>query len=245
MKLHESPSFFKVLIMDFNHQLRIPQDFSRELERVLVASTRATLRVSSGVTWDVKVEKMGDGNYKFTEGWGEFARDVGLKLGEFMAFWLVGKSLFDVAIFEVSGCDREFPLLDDDSVDDDVECGKHDAPDVMENKQHLKARVGSKKSPLYFEITLKNHQKSRLTLSKNFWEAAGLLGKQSVDLVYLPKHHKQNVVIDHRPPGNRLDLAAGWPTFRKANGLVIGKAYKFEFKPGKNVIQVQKLKTVK
>ncbi|GER49823.1 B3 domain-containing protein [Striga asiatica] len=119
MKLEESPSFFKVLIMDFNHQLCIPPDFSREHERVLVASTRTTLRVSSGATWDVKVEKMGDGNYKFTEGWGEFARDVGLQLGEFMAFWLVGKSLFDVAIFSVSGCDREFPLLDDEFADDD------------------------------------------------------------------------------------------------------------------------------
>ncbi|CAA0840908.1 Putative B3 domain-containing protein [Striga hermonthica] len=182
-QLHESPSFFKVLMMGFNHQLRIPPDFSRELERVLVASTRTTLRVSSGATWDVKVEKMGDGNYKFTEGWGEFARDVGLQLGEFMAFWLVGESLFDVAIFA--------------------------------------------------------------TLRKNFREAAGLLGKRSVDLVYLPKNHKQHVVIDHRRPGNRLDLAAGWATFQKANGLVIGKAYSFEFKPGKNVIQVQKLKTVK
>ncbi|KAL0450273.1 UNVERIFIED_CONTAM: hypothetical protein Slati_1583700 [Sesamum latifolium] len=254
VKLNQRPSFFKVLIMDFTRRLRLPLVFSQRYGSALRGSVR--LRNSSGKIWFVKLEQEDeDERYCFTRGWKKFAEDVGLEMGEFLVFRFVGGCMFDVSVYGVHGCEREisgagFQVEESDS-DDQVELSKDDVPNVIKKKR---SRAGNtctsesgrslkETSPLYFEIRLKPHHKSRVSLPKRFLMAAGLPGKQTVELDYLPKHRCQVVMLDHRQR-NRTEIAFGWPEFWKSNGLVFGKTYSFEFKPSRNVIEVQELKTL-
>ncbi|KAL2240294.1 UNVERIFIED_CONTAM: putative B3 domain-containing protein [Sesamum indicum] len=246
------PSFFKILIVDFTRRLRVPPVFSQRYGSALGGSVR--LRNSSGKIWFVKLEQMDeDERYCFTQGWNKFAEEVGLEVGEFLVFRFVGESMFDVSVYGVHGCDREIPgagfQVEDFDPDEQVEL-REDVPNVIKKKQ---SRAGNartsesdhsqeEKSPLYFEILLKFHHRSRVSPPKKFWMAAGLSVRRTVGVVYLPKHHYQIVKLDHRPK-YRIDITSGWSEFRKANGLVFGKTYSFEFKPSRNVIEVQELKT--
>ncbi|KAL0332234.1 UNVERIFIED_CONTAM: hypothetical protein Scaly_2124900 [Sesamum calycinum] len=254
VKPNERPSFFKILIMDFSRRLRLPLVFSQRYGSALHGSVR--LRTSSGKIWFVKLEqKDEDERYCFTRGWNKFAEDVGLEMGEFLVFRFVGGSMFDVSVYGVHGCEREIPgagfQVEDSDPDEQVELSKDDVSNVIKKKRssagntHTSESDRSPKetSPLYFEIRLKMHHKSRVSLPKRFWMAAGLPGKQTVELEYLPKHCRQVVMLDHRQR-NRTEIAFGWSEFRKSNGLVYGKTYSFEFKPSRNAIEVQELKTL-
>ncbi|KAL3616463.1 hypothetical protein CASFOL_039853 [Castilleja foliolosa] len=247
----QKPSFFKVLIFDFTRKLLIPPAFARDYEENL-RGENFTLRISSGQTWSVKMVKKEDDKYEFTVGWNKFAKDVGLKMGEFLVFSLVAKSKFDVSVFAVTHCQRQIEAVIKIEDDDEVEYKNLNAGGKYKQSRAPNGRASKsdhllelQKSPLYFEVHLKKHQKSRLAITKKFCEAAGLMNKTSVDLEYLPNHRHQCVVLSYTPSHYRTDMAAGWPEFRKANGLVIGKTYSFQFRPRKNVIQVQEVKKTK
>ncbi|KAK4393362.1 hypothetical protein Sango_1807000 [Sesamum angolense] len=253
VKPNQRPSFFKILIVDFTRRLRVPPVFSKRYGSALGGSVR--LRTSAGKIWFVKLEqKDEDERYCFTRGWKKFAEDVGLEMGEFLVFRFVGGSMFDVSVYGAHGCEREIPgpgfQVEDSDPDAQVELSKDDVPNVIKKKR---SRAGNNRtsesdhsveeSPLYFEILLKPHHRSRVTPPKRFWMAAGLSGHKTVGVVYLPKHHYQIVKIDRRPM-YRTDISTGWSEFRRANGLALGKTYSFDFKPSRNVIEVQELKTL-
>ncbi|KAL0343607.1 UNVERIFIED_CONTAM: hypothetical protein Sangu_1248100 [Sesamum angustifolium] len=233
---------------------RLPLVFSQRYGSALHGSVR--LRTSSGKIWFVKLEqKDEDERYCFTRGWSKFAEMIGLEMGEFLVFRFVGGSMFDVSVYGVHGCEREIPgagfQVEDSDPDEQVELSKDDVSNVIKKKPssagntHTSESDRSPKetSPLYFEIRLKMHHKSRVSLPKRFWMAAGLPGKQTVELEYLPKRRCQVVMLDHRQR-NRTEIAFGWSEFRKSNALVYGKTYSFEFKPSSNAIEVQELKTL-
>lgn len=67
----------------------------------------AVLRASSGKSWAVKLEHTEDEECYFTHGWPKFVEDLGLRMGEFMLFWLSGKSIIHVSVYGISGCERE------------------------------------------------------------------------------------------------------------------------------------------
>ncbi|KAL3616462.1 hypothetical protein CASFOL_039852 [Castilleja foliolosa] len=227
----------------------IPPAFARDYEKSL-SGENFTLRISSGQTWAVKMVKKEDEKYEFTVGWNKFVKEVGLKKGEFLVFSLVAKSMSDVSVFAVTCCERQIEVIikiEDDEDEDEVECKNLNAQTKQSKAPYDRASKPDhsselQKSPLYFEVRLKKYQKSRLTIKKKFCEAAGLMDKGSVGLEYLPNHRYQTVVLGHRPKRWRTDMASGWPEFRKANGLVLGKTYSFEFRPRKNVIQVKEVK---
>lgn len=67
------------------------------------------LRVHPGRAWTVKVERLENGLFCFTEGWPSFAEDAALQLGEFLVLSLVREWEFHVAIYDTSFCEREIP----------------------------------------------------------------------------------------------------------------------------------------
>ncbi|KAI3452083.1 hypothetical protein Pfo_008748 [Paulownia fortunei] len=253
------PSFFKVLVKDFTTRLSLPPVFVPKYGKILPES--AKLRISSGETWDVKLEEIDDEKYCFTVGWNKFVKYVGLEMGEFLVFWFNGKSTFDVSVFGISGCEREVSAknlpadsdADDQAVDlsNDSKSMYRNAPDVSKKlswtpipgseaggtDSGTKSDNFGKEMHLQFEIVLSESRRSRVSLRKDFAEAARLTGKRAVVLEYPPKQRYWPVLLDHRPP-RMLDMAAGWHEFRKENGLVFGKTYCFEFIPTKNVIQM-------
>lgn len=76
----------------------------------------AIFRTSWGKTWNVKIEEViyDDSDEKYVcfvgEGWREFLRDSGLKLGEFVVFvFNVDELAFDVSVFGTNFCERRIP----------------------------------------------------------------------------------------------------------------------------------------
>ncbi|KAK4416254.1 hypothetical protein Salat_2450900 [Sesamum alatum] len=253
-KPNQRPSFFKILLLDFNRLLRLPPVFLQRYGSALRGGS-VKLRASSGKIWLVKLEhKDEEERCCFTRGWNKFVEDVGLEMGEFLVFRLVGRAMFDVSVYGIHGCEREIPgagfQVEDSDPDEQDELCKDDVTHVIKKKRSRSRknrtsesdRSPEEKSPLYFEILLKKHHRSRVSPPKRFWMAAGLSDKKTVGVEYLPKHHFQVIKLDHRPT-YRMDMGSGWSEFRNANGLVFGKTYSFEFKPIRNVIQVQELKT--
>ncbi|KAK4416255.1 hypothetical protein Salat_2451000 [Sesamum alatum] len=252
-KPKQRPSFFKILLLDFDRLLPLPPDFSQRYGPALRESVK--LRTSSGKIWVVRLEHKDheEERYCFTRGWSEFAADVGLEMGEFLVFRLVGESMFDVSVYGIHGCEREIPgpgfQVEDSDPDEQVELREDEAPNVSKKKRSRARnnrtseshRSPEEKSPLYLEILLKPHHKSKVSPHKRFWMAAGLSGRRTVGVEYLPDHRYHVVKLNRRPYG--IDMSSGWSEFLKANGLVFGKTYSFEFKPSRNVIQVQELKT--
>ncbi|KAK6128908.1 hypothetical protein DH2020_037347 [Rehmannia glutinosa] len=253
------PSFFKVMIKDFTSHMHLPPYFVRKYGEILPENTK--LRTSSGDTWNVELEKIDEEKYCLTRGWTKFAKDVGVKLGEFLVFWFdIGKSTFDVSIYGTKGCERrisasDFPIQGSDSFN--RACINLNTPEV--NNKRSRAYTVEKEAEEsddtqeqdyipdeahpQFKLLLKKHHRTVVTIRKEFAVAAGLTTKEAVVLQYLPKQHCWPVLLHRYPklPWFRLDISRGWSEFRRTNGLVFGRTYLFEYIPDKNVIQIKLL----
>ncbi|KAL3839682.1 hypothetical protein ACJIZ3_024273 [Penstemon smallii] len=223
-------SFFKVMInKNFTRELQIPPVFIRLHAEIL--PIKAKLRISSGETWDVKIEQTDDKRYFFTRGWNKFVKYFRLELGEFVLFTLSGNSIFDVIVFGINQCDRQIDFLDSHP-DEEQDVNGEEAGNIRKSKY-----------PLYMEIPMKLHNKSRVHLRKEFSIATGIINQEKVMVEYVPTQ-SSHVVALRRKPG-RTEMTKGWCSFRRLNGLEYGKLYSFEFKRSKNVILVKEVLTGK
>ncbi|KZV54549.1 hypothetical protein F511_01347 [Dorcoceras hygrometricum] len=205
----------------FTRRLRLPIAFMRKHGEILAENV--LLRASSGESWVVKLEHIEDANY-FTLGWSKFADDLGLRIGEFLVFFLAEKSTFDVSLFGISGCERAIS-------NHKSGFGTDERVEILEKE----ARNVDRSSPLYFEMVLKKHHISRVHLSVEFAKKSGLIRQNRVVLEYVPKQHFTTATL-HLKGRSRLDLT--WPGFVRENQLVFGRTYSFEFNPKTNVILV-------
>ncbi|PIM99217.1 hypothetical protein CDL12_28293 [Handroanthus impetiginosus] len=238
------PSFYKVIFNELTNHLRLPHVFVQKYRENLPKS--AKLRISSGETWNVELEDMGDEEFCFTRGWTKFSADIGLKMWEFLVFYFnVGNSTFDVSVYGPSGCERQISTRDkgSDSDEDEVVLLSQDVTSINHNIDPQ--LVAQEEAHPQFQIYLKPHHRSRLTIHKKFALAAGLASRKSrkaVVLQYPPDQRCWPVLLDHdfpKLPYFRLDMARGWPEFMKKNGLKFMKTYLFEYIPDKNVIEVK------
>ncbi|KAK6129033.1 hypothetical protein DH2020_037230 [Rehmannia glutinosa] len=236
------PSFFKVMIKDFTCHMQLPPEYVRKYGEILPENMK--LRTSSGETWNVELEKIDEENYCLTRGWTKFAKDVGLKLGEFLVFWFdIGKSTFDVSIYGTKGCERQisasdFPIQGSDSFN--RTCINLNTPgsDGTQEEDYT-----SDEAHPQLKLLLKKHHRSGVPIRKEFAVAAGLTSKEAVVLQYPPKQRCWPVLLYRDPKVSwfRLDIIRGWSEFRRTNGLVFGKTYLFEYITDKNVIQIKLL----
>ncbi|XP_023746765.1 B3 domain-containing protein REM17 isoform X1 [Lactuca sativa] len=119
------PSFFKIMLDCSATHLPLPTGFVRKhLENNIPEN--ATLRsVNGGYSWRLKIKKDGD-IYCFADGWKQVIEDTRLEFGDFIVFWLLGRSIFKFLIFGTNGCEKKFPLEhdhihDDEEEDDDID----------------------------------------------------------------------------------------------------------------------------
>ncbi|XP_057770009.1 B3 domain-containing protein REM-like 1 [Salvia miltiorrhiza] len=234
----EKPSFFKVLSnMDFRKLLRMPPHFLRKYELTLPANVK--LRVDdSGRRWNVRVERMDDGLFCFTNGWGKFAEDAALKLGEFLVFSVVAKSELNVVIYETSCWKREIPPVELNAYGLYVRKGANDVATSERNENSKES------NPLYFKIHLRAFHKSRIMLPKPFSKAAKMKARKRVRLEYEGRHGGGGCFAAALRPQKtgRVDLGKGWYDFRVANGLRYDRVYSFEMKSDDDqVIHVKRL----
>ncbi|KAH6765425.1 hypothetical protein C2S52_016408 [Perilla frutescens var. hirtella] len=65
--------------------------------------------------------------------------------------------------------------------------------------------------PVYLEMSLKWHQKYRVSLPAAFWKVGGMRGRRDVMMEYVATGDCKSVVLDHLL--YRTHLARGWPEF--------------------------------
>ncbi|CAI9278399.1 unnamed protein product [Lactuca saligna] len=103
------PSFFKIMLDCSATHLPLPTGFVRKhLENDIPEN--ATLRsVNGGYSWRLKIKKDGD-IYCFADGWKQVVEDTRLEFGDFLVFWLLGRSIFKLLIFGTNGCEKNSRL---------------------------------------------------------------------------------------------------------------------------------------
>ncbi|XP_031371822.1 B3 domain-containing transcription factor VRN1-like isoform X2 [Punica granatum] len=97
----EAPHFFKA----------VPLRFMRKYGDAL--SNSILLKVPSGESWPVELERC-NGKAFLCNGWQSFAEHYSIEHGHFVVFRYVGKSIFQVVIFDKSASEVEYLLKYDD-----------------------------------------------------------------------------------------------------------------------------------
>ncbi|KAK4413365.1 B3 domain-containing protein [Sesamum alatum] len=96
------PSFYKIVLPDTNIAgVKIPLEFLKHMEEEESGGV-ATLTVSSGQKWQVKVCKR-DNGVVFKDGWKRFCRENSVRVTDFLQFTYHGNLQFSVDIFDKSG----------------------------------------------------------------------------------------------------------------------------------------------
>lgn len=84
-----------------------PPKFAREVS--LFVGQRTILEDSSGEQWEVIISKV-NGSLAFEQGWGSFALDHDLEVGDFVVFFHMAESHFVVKIYDKTSCEKlNFP----------------------------------------------------------------------------------------------------------------------------------------
>lgn len=137
---------------------RLPPSFLTEYNLNLPETVNLRGDDDSGRSWSVKVERMSDGLFAFTHGWPKFAEDAALRLGEFLVFFLLPPSNFNVHIYATSFLQRDIPTPSSPLVDR-----------VAESSKSRRGKRGTPPQP-YFEALLKKYHQSRIVrLVWIFW----------------------------------------------------------------------------
>ncbi|KAL3525738.1 hypothetical protein ACH5RR_014110 [Cinchona calisaya] len=250
-------------LTDLISPTRIPPLFVKTFERIL--PEHALLQTKSGETWSVKIERIEE-HYCLTDGWPKFVKDLELMVGDFLVFWLIlgEKSIFKVAIYDITGCEKKLnsatsrhcpiKVETEEAIDEfGLETtrtlhpnrstthgstgGKERESKKMKNRSHgAQISVNSVEDQSFTKVLAKHHQ-SRMKFAKK----TGLIGKTEVMVQYL-NGWSTIVVLKESTKPYILEMCGGWPEFRKKNRLLYGKRYAFEYIPETDSIQVQLLK---
>ncbi|XP_077218667.1 B3 domain-containing protein Os01g0723500-like [Tasmannia lanceolata] len=104
--MERKPHFFKVLLGDFSHSLRIPPAFMKHISEEVSSKRTAILEGPSNKVWHVELSQKTNGTY-LQDGWEEFVKAHSLKVSEFLVFRYDGNMSFNVLIFDKTACERE------------------------------------------------------------------------------------------------------------------------------------------
>ncbi|KAL2945158.1 B3 domain-containing protein REM10 [Bienertia sinuspersici] len=103
--LSKGPSFIKILGRDFSKQMRLPEEFTTNMNGYVPHR----FIIESGMTkrcWRVEVEKDGDGRMFFRDGWAEFVEAHSLEVGNILLFEYEEQSIFQARVYDRNGCER-------------------------------------------------------------------------------------------------------------------------------------------
>ncbi|KAF9608849.1 hypothetical protein IFM89_011887 [Coptis chinensis] len=151
-------SFFKIMIGDFTNTLRLPVAFTKRLETKL--DTKAILEDPTGGTWVVTLKKT-ETNLFFQCGWPRFVKYNFIEFGDLLVFTYAGYSIFNVKIYDKTGCEKNLSLAKKSSVTEQ---------EKDSGKKRNRGRVeGKKKNALAIvlrEDLLSNNGHTYTTLTK-------------------------------------------------------------------------------
>ncbi|XP_038691174.1 B3 domain-containing protein Os01g0723500-like isoform X2 [Tripterygium wilfordii] len=102
----EKPSFFKVLIGDFEDKLQLPPEFVKNFFNGLPRECVIRSRIG---TWHVKITGSSERLF-FNVGWKVFVEDHSLELGDFLTFEYHRNTEFHVKVFGKTACEKDFAM---------------------------------------------------------------------------------------------------------------------------------------
>ncbi|MCL7047527.1 hypothetical protein MKW94_029150 [Papaver nudicaule] len=100
------PSFYKVMMGDFERKLKIPVNFIGNFDGMIPYDS--VLRSPIGC-WNVKVREEEDGSLSFRKGWPEFVEAHYLGHEDFVTMKYLGNSQFAVKLYGKNGCEKVLP----------------------------------------------------------------------------------------------------------------------------------------
>ncbi|KAI3497752.1 hypothetical protein L1887_33266 [Cichorium endivia] len=210
-------SFSKILLDPSAPHLPLPHAFvSKHLENK-IPENPVLLSVNGGYSWRLKIIKLGD-NYCFVNGWNSVVEDSQLRYGDFLVFWLVDPSTFKLSIFSPSGCEKQFPVKNDDlNRDEEVDDGDDGGGDVDGDDD-----------PFFMIIMSVGHTRS-MRLPVDFARLAGIDTERSVTMKNLDgKEWQMRLKLDSHHY-TRYYLSAGWTEFKRFNELSEGDECVFKY----------------
>ncbi|KAL5984824.1 ubiquitin-specific protease ubp14 [Asimina triloba] len=113
MEMERKISFFKVLMGDFVHRLRIPPAFVKYMKKDI---TQITLECPNGMLWVVQLQTRSSGLY-LKSGWQEFVKGHCLKNYDLLVFGYDGGVQFTVQIYDRTACESEDVCIEKASPD--------------------------------------------------------------------------------------------------------------------------------
>ncbi|KAL5980004.1 hypothetical protein ACLOJK_039116 [Asimina triloba] len=103
IEMERKIGFFKILMGDFVHRLRIPPAFVKYMKKDI---TKTTLECPNGMLWVVQLQKRSSGLY-LESGWQEFVKGHCLKNYDLLVFGYDGGVQFTVQIYDRTACESE------------------------------------------------------------------------------------------------------------------------------------------
>ncbi|XP_017638182.2 putative B3 domain-containing protein Os03g0621600 [Gossypium arboreum] len=251
-KPKRSPSFFKVLIGDFDNKLRIPPAFVKYVLKGNVP-TMFTLYSDSGNSWRVRV-MVEEGSYFFNSGWSKFVKHHDLEIGDFLVFFLVDTSTFDVLIYNGTACPKNIilaakkrkclPPLANRQIEDtpSQKCASvSKKPKAVYRARSVNQEVESitevTRKHVSFVMVVKKYHKYFACVPRCFAKETGLL-KESITLIKGPRGGMWP--MNTTECGKQVRLGGGWSQFLHENEIVVGDTLLFEHIPSTgNLVHVQ------
>ncbi|KAK8497098.1 hypothetical protein V6N12_037340 [Hibiscus sabdariffa] len=201
-----------------------------------------TLYSDSGSLWRAKIQ-IEQGNYFFSGGWSKFAKHHRLERGDFLVFFLVDSSTFDVIIYNRTACEKNVTLA--------AKRGRGRAPAVnTQNKETPSkksssvsknatpvSRVRDVSKDVSFTTVVKVYQKYYTFIPRRFAREVGL-GKENTTIIKGPRGDMwpMNTTLN----GDQFRLGSGWSQFVHEHGIVVGDTLLFQHIPNTgNVVHVQ------
>ncbi|KAK8523495.1 hypothetical protein V6N12_048015 [Hibiscus sabdariffa] len=229
-----TPHFFQPLLPGFQHHLTIPLLFFKHYLKSEINSQRAVLR-SHGRTWSVRIR-----DRRFEDGWGDFAKDHDLHVGDFLVFEYGGNLVFDVVVLDTSACQREYPLSatkpkhqNKSSTKESTErfIGKLDekraSTSISHGSPHFVAALNPDSLKRFILVSIYVTTNSWLqafqmlsqftfrivrvqNIPREFARSNGLVGRCCDTVVVDEQRRSWNVSLQHKESEDQLYLGCGW-----------------------------------
>ncbi|CAN4077149.1 unnamed protein product [Withania somnifera] len=194
----KKPHFFKPILKGFKHDLKIPIGFLKYLKGE--KHTEHAILRRGGKKCLVKLS-----GHRSEDGWGKFAEENDVKLGDMLVFRHEGNMEFEVSIFDSTYCDREY------------------AKTSPYSAAHQESFGHS-----HFECTTKGYcfSHSYLCLPQKFAYANGITNKKCCLIIRDERQRSWDLKLSSCK--TRTYIGGGWTKFSADNCLKKGDHIMFE-----------------
>ncbi|KAK8654946.1 hypothetical protein V6N13_107541 [Hibiscus sabdariffa] len=201
-----TPHFFQPLLPGFQHHLTIPLLFFKHYLKSEINCERAVLR-SHGRTWSVRIR-----DRRFEDGWGDFAKDHDLNVGDFLMFGYGGNLVFDAVVFDTSACQRQYPPSATKPKCQNKSSTKESTERLIGKRDKKRASSSVSHGSPHFVAALSPDSLKRfiLNIPRMFARSNGLVGR-CCDTVVIDEQQRSWIVsLQHKESDDQVYLGCGW-----------------------------------